>query len=141
MWTIHPVYCENVIIRQVTVITRGKNGDGIDVDSCRNVLVECCRFDVNDDAVVIKSGRDDDGLRINRPSENIVVRHCRSGLGTPCHGAVAIGSESSGGVNNVYVHDCHFDGTKRAVRLKSMRGRGVPSKTCGCMTSLPVRCG
>jgi polygalacturonase len=123
MWTIHPVYCENVIVRKVTLHTKGPNNDGVNPDSCRNVLIEYCNFDTNDDAVAIKSGRDEDGWRVGRPSENIVVRHCRFGLGEACDGVVSIGSEMSGSVRNVLIRDCHFDRTVRGIRIKSMRGR------------------
>lgn len=120
-WTIHPVYCENVIIRRVHVLTDGPNNDGIDPESCRNVLIEHCVFDTGDDCVVLKSGYNEDGWRVARPMENLVMRWCSSKRG---HGGLVIGSEMSGDVRNVYVHDCEFTGTDRAVRIKSKRGRG-----------------
>jgi polygalacturonase len=120
-WTIHPVYCEDVIIRRVNVITDGPNNDGIDPDSCRNVLIEHCTFATGDDCVVLKSGYNEDGWRVARPMENLVMRWCSSRRG---HGGLVVGSEMSGDVRNVYVHDCEFDGTDRAVRIKSKRGRG-----------------
>lgn len=120
-WTIHPVYCENVIIRRVHVLTEGPNNDGIDPDSCRNVLVEHCVFDTGDDCLVLKSGYNEDGWRVARPTENVVMRWCTSKRG---HGGLVIGSEMSGDVRNVYMHDCDFDGTDRAVRIKSRRDRG-----------------
>lgn len=120
-WTIHPVYCENVIIRRVHVLTDGPNNDGIDPDSCRNVLVEHCVFDTGDDCLVLKSGYNEDGWRVARPTENVVMRWCSSQRG---HGGLVIGSEMSGDVRNVYLHDCEFDGTDRAVRIKTRRDRG-----------------
>jgi polygalacturonase len=120
-WTLHPIYCENVIIRRVNVLTDGPNNDGIDPDSCRNVLIEYCVFDTGDDCVVLKSGYNEDGWRVARPTENVVMRHCSSKRG---HGGLVIGSEMSGDVRNVYMHDCEFEGTDRAVRIKSKRGRG-----------------
>ena len=120
-WTIHPVYCENVIVRRVTVDTDGPNNDGIDPDSCRNVLIEHCTFSTGDDCVVLKSGYNEDGWRVGRPTENVVMRWCTSRRG---HGGLVVGSEMSGDVRNVYVHDCEFEGTDRAVRIKSRRGRG-----------------
>jgi len=120
-WTIHPVYCENVIVRHVTVDTDGPNNDGIDPDSCRNVLIEYCTFSTGDDCVVLKSGYNEDGWRVHRPTENVVMRYCSSQRG---HGGLVVGSEMSGDVRNVYMHDCDFDGTDRAVRIKSLRGRG-----------------
>ncbi len=120
-WTVHPIYCENVIIRKVKVITDGPNNDGIDPDSCRNVLIEHCLFDTGDDCVVLKSGYNEDGWRVGRPTENVVMRYCASKRG---HGGLVIGSEMSGDVRNVFMHDCEFEGTDRAVRIKSKRGRG-----------------
>lgn len=120
-WTIQPTYCENVIIRRVTIDTDGPNNDGIDPDSCRNVLVEYCNFATGDDCLVLKSGYDADGRRVDRPTENVVMRHCFSARG---HGGLVIGSEMSGSVRNVYMHDCEFDGTDRVLRIKSRPGRG-----------------
>lgn len=121
MWTIHPVYSENVIVRRVTVQTDGPNNDGLNPDSSKNVLVEDSFFSTGDDCVVIKAGLNEDGWRVGRPSENIVVRRLRGQRG---HGGVVIGSEMSGGVKNVFVDDCEFVGTDRGLRIKSMRGRG-----------------
>ena len=121
MWTIHPIYSENVIVRRVTVLTDGPNNDGLNPDSSKNVLVEDSFFSTGDDCVVIKSGLNEDGWRVGRPSENIVVRRLRGQRG---HGGVVIGSEMSGGVKNVFVDDCEFVGTDRGLRIKSMRGRG-----------------
>jgi polygalacturonase len=121
MWTMHPVYCENVLVRNVAVDTRGPNTDGLNPDSCRNVVVEGCSFATGDDCVAINSGMNEDGWRVAKPCENIVVRNCVMSEG---HGAVAIGSGMSGGVRNVYVHDCRMIGGDQGIRLKSMRGRG-----------------
>ncbi len=125
-WTITPTYCENVIVRRVRIQTVGEyghtpNGDGVDPSSSRNVLIEHCVFDTGDDCIAIKAGRDADGLRVNRPTENIVIRHCAGYQG---HGGVVVGSETSGGIRNVLAYDCVFNGTDRIVRLKSARGRG-----------------
>ena len=120
-WTINPVYCENVIVRRVNVDTDGPNNDGLDPDSCSNVLVEYCTFSTGDDCVVLKSGYDEDGRRVGRPTENVVVRHSSSKRG---HGGLVIGSEMSGSVRNVYMHDCDFEGTDRVLRIKSRPGRG-----------------
>ncbi|MGQ9649533.1 MAG: glycosyl hydrolase family 28 protein [Phycisphaerae bacterium] len=120
-WTIQAVYCENVLVRNITVTNDGPNNDGFNADSCRNVLVEHCTFATGDDSVAIKSGLNEDGWRVGRPSENIIVRHCRMMRG---HGGVVIGSDMSGGVRNVFVHDCDFSGSQIGIRLKSSRGRG-----------------
>ncbi len=120
-WTIQAVYCENVLVRNITITNEGPNNDGFNADSCRNVVVEHCTFATGDDSVAIKSGLNEDGWRVGRPSENIVVRHCRMMRG---HGGVVIGSDMSGGVRNVFVHDCDFSGSLMGIRLKSSRGRG-----------------
>ncbi|MGM9937916.1 MAG: glycoside hydrolase family 28 protein [Candidatus Ornithomonoglobus sp.] len=120
-WTIHPVYCENVTVRKVHVSTHGPNTDGLNPDSCRNVLIENCIFETGDDCIAINSGLNEDGWRADRPCENIEIRNCVMNGG---HGAVVIGSAMSGGVRNVYAHDCKISGTMQGIRLKSMRGRG-----------------
>jgi hypothetical protein len=120
-WTIHPIYCENVTIRGVTVRTDGPNNDGIDPDSCRNMLIEECVFDTGDDCIVLKSGYNQDGWRVAKPTENVIVRNCRCSRG---HGGLVIGSEMSGGVRNVFMEDCQFEGTDRAIRIKSRADRG-----------------
>lgn len=125
-WTITPTYCENVIVRRVRIVTEGDyghtpNGDGVDLSSCKNVLIEYCEFDTGDDCIAIKSGRDRDGLRVGIPTEDVVIRHC---VGLRGHGGVVIGSETSGGIRNIYAFDCRFAGTDRIVRIKTARGRG-----------------
>jgi polygalacturonase len=121
MWTMHPVYCENVIVRDVNVKTSGPNGDGLNPDSCRNVLVEGCSFYTGDDCIAINSGMNEDGWRVGIPCENIHIRDCNMSEG---HGAISIGSGMSGGVRNLYAHDCRVTGGDQGIRLKSMRGRG-----------------
>ena len=110
-----------MIVRGVTVRSEGPNTDGLNPDSCRNVLVEGCTFHTGDDCIAINSGMNEDGWRVNRPCENIVIRDCTMNEG---HGAVAIGSGMSGGVRNVHVSNCHVTGGDQGIRLKSMRGRG-----------------
>ena len=120
-WTIHPIYCQNTTIRGVQVITDGPNNDGIDPDSCRDVLIENCNLETGDDCVVLKSGYNEDGWRVGRPTENVIMRKCSSRRG---HGGLVIGSEMSGGVRNVFMEDCEFAGTDRAIRIKSRADRG-----------------
>lgn len=105
-WTIHIYRCEGGIARNLDVYAHGHNNDGIDLEMTRNFLVEDCVFDQGDDGVVIKSGRNHDAWRIGRPTENIVVRNCRV---KNAHGLLVIGSEISGGIRNVYMHDCAMD--------------------------------
>ncbi len=104
-WTIHLFLSESVVARGIDIRAHGHNNDGIDPEMTRNLLVENCRFDQGDDAVAIKSGSNHDGWRLNTPTENVVIRNCDVIEG---HQLVAIGSELSGGVRNVYVHDCKF---------------------------------
>lgn len=120
-WTIHPIYCLNTTIRGVQVLTSGPNNDGIDPDSCRDMLIENCVFSTGDDCVVLKSGYNQDGWRVGRPTENLIMRNCFSRRG---HGGLVIGSEMSGGVRNVFMEDCEFEGTDRAGRIKSRADRG-----------------
>ncbi len=122
-WNLHPFLCEDVVIRNLTVRNPwySQNGDGLDVESCRRVLVEECSFDVGDDAICVKSGKGEQGRRLAQPCEGLVVRNCTVYHG---HGGFTIGSEMSGGVRNVLVQDCTFIGTDMGVRFKSTRGRG-----------------
>ena len=123
-WTIHPLKCENIIVRDLDIRARGHNTDGIDPDQTRNMLIEHCIFDQGDDAIVIKAGRNHDGWR-GQPSENIVIRHCTIRKG---HRFLAIGSEMSGGVRNIYLHNCKLDNKRGSVRtllyLKTNHRRG-----------------
>ncbi len=122
LWNVNPVYCENVIIRGITVnSTDVPSGDGIDISSCRNVLIEYSTLNCGDDCFTLKSGRCEDGLRVNRPTENVVIRYC---LAKDGHGGITCGSETAGGIKNVYLHDCVFDGTRTGFRFKTRRNRG-----------------
>lgn len=121
-WTIHLFMCENAIARGLDVYAHGHNNDGIDIEMTRNVLVENCSFDQGDDAVVIKSGRNRDAWRTDMPSENIVVRNCRIVHG---HALLGIGSEMSGGVRNVYMHDCDAPASVlQVLQVKTNERRG-----------------
>jgi polygalacturonase len=121
MWTVHNLYCDKVLVRNVNIITRGVNNDGLIIDSTKNVLIEGCYFDTGDDCVVLKSGLNEDGWRVGRPTEKVIVRNCKTKQG---HGGVTIGSEMSGDVRDIFVHNCEFNGTANGIRVKSMRGRG-----------------
>ncbi|MBD2700502.1 glycoside hydrolase family 28 protein [Spirosoma sp. BT702] len=109
-WTIHPYLCKNVVIRKIKVYAHGHNNDGVDPEMSQNVLIENCLFDQGDDAIAIKSGRNPEGWRLKTPSKNIVIRNCTVKNG---HQLVAIGSELSGGIENVFVDSCRVvDGAK-----------------------------
>jgi len=122
-WTIHPLLCEHITLRNVIVRNPwyGQNNDALDLESCRNGLVEGCSFDTGDDGICIKSGRDAEGRKRGVPTENIIVRNCTVFRG---HGGFVIGSEMSGGVRNLFVSDCNFLGTDVGLRFKTARGRG-----------------
>lgn len=121
-WTIHPVYSRNVTVRNVTVVSKHLNSDGVDPDSCEDVLIERCRIHVSDDCIAIKSGRDQDGWRVARPTRNVVIRDCE--MSTRIAGAVAIGSEMSGGTSNVFVERIHVKRAKQALYFKANLDRG-----------------
>lgn len=122
-WNIHPLMSEDVIVRNLTVRNPwyAQNGDGIDLESCKNVLIYNNTFDVGDDAICFKSGKNEDGRRRGMPTENVIVKNNVVYHG---HGGFVIGSEMSGGVRNVHVSNCTFMGTDVGLRFKSTRGRG-----------------
>ena len=128
-WVMHPLLSKNITVRNVTVHNDGPNGDGCDPESCENVLIENCVFDTGDDCIAIKSGRNEDGREggkgryVGRPSKNIIVRNCVMKDG---HGGVVIGSEISGGCNNVFVENCKMDSPNldRILRIKTNSCRG-----------------
>ena len=124
VWCVHVLYSENVVLEDLTIRAAHTipSSDGIDVDSSRRVRIRRCDIDVNDDCISIKSGKDADGLRVNRPSEDIVIEKCRFGYG---HGGVAMGSETSGGIRNVEVRQCLMEADNWApIRFKSQPSRG-----------------
>lgn len=121
-WTIQAVYCEGVLARRLVVRTPdAPNANGIVIDSSRDVLIEDCQIEAGDDCISLKSGMNEDGWRIGRPTENVVIRRVRA---TGGHGGLAIGSEMSGGIRNVLVQDCRWEGLRAGLRLKAARGRG-----------------
>jgi polygalacturonase len=123
MWEIHPVLCTNVTVRGVDILSHGPNNDGCDPESCKDVLIDRCTFDTGDDCIAIKSGRNEDGRRLNVPVENVIVRDCVMKDG---HGGVVIGSEISGGARNIFAERCRMDSPQldRALRIKSNSVRG-----------------
>jgi polygalacturonase len=122
-WCLHPIMSEHLTVRNLTVLNPwfAQNGDGIDVESCKNVVIENSKFDVGDDGICIKSGRDEAGRKRGMPTENLLVRNC---IVYHAHGGFVIGSEMSGGARNIYVEDCTFIGTDIGLRFKTTRGRG-----------------
>ncbi|GAA4460244.1 hypothetical protein GCM10023189_35060 [Nibrella saemangeumensis] len=122
-WCLHPLLCEHITLRNLTVRNPwyAQNGDGVDFESCRNGLIEGCTLDVGDDGICIKSGRDEEGRKRGVPTENFIVRNNTVFHG---HGGFVIGSEMSGGVRNLFVSNCNFLGTDVGLRFKTARGRG-----------------
>lgn len=120
-WNVVPQYSDSIIIRGVTVNSFGHGRtDGIDIDSSHDVLIEYCTLDCQDDCFTMKSGRGLDALRAGRATENVVIRHCKALRGA---GGLVCGTETGGGIHNIYCRDCEFRGTDQGVRLKTRRPR------------------
>ncbi len=122
-WTNHLVYCEDILVDGVRVYAPAlsPNTDGVNLDSTRNAIVRGIFADTGDDAVCVKSGRDEDAWRVGRPTENVIIEDC---IVEKAHGGFVVGSEMSGGIRNVLVRNCDYRGGRRGIRLKSRRGRG-----------------
>jgi polygalacturonase len=122
-WEVHPVLCRNVTVQGVVIDTQGPNNDGVDVESCKSVVIRGCTFDAGDDCIAIKSGREADGLRVNVPSEDILIEHCTMRVK---YGAITLGSDLTGGIRNVYVRDCTIGGPRLYfglyIKTNSIRG-------------------
>ena len=118
-WIIHPVFCDNVTVRNVYIDSNNYNNDGCDPESSTNVLIENMDFNVGDDGIAIKSGRDQDGWRIGQATENVIIRNCHF-----ARWAITIGSEMSGGVRNIFIEDCKIDSCRNGIYFKSNLDRG-----------------
>ena len=124
MWSIHPTCCENVTARNLVIRSTGGNGDGIDVDSCRQVRIEQCDIATGDDCIAIKSGRGMEGYRLARPTEDVLISGCT--LADSLFACIGIGSETSGGIRDVRIENCKFTHAKSfAIYIKSNSGRGA----------------
>ncbi|MGA8939127.1 MAG: glycoside hydrolase family 28 protein [Acidobacteriaceae bacterium] len=121
MWSIHPVYCEDVLFRNVTV---HGGADGIDVDSCKHVVIDGCNFSTGDDCISLKSGRGEEGYTIHRPTQDVRIINCTF---ADTHWAcIGIGSETSGGIRNIHIEHCKCLGARTfAIYIKSRPGRGA----------------
>ena len=130
-WNLHPLWCKDLTVKDVVVRNPhySTNGDGIDIDACEGVVVVGSSFDVGDDAICIKSGKNEDGRRHGRKCRNLIISDCTVYHG---HGGFVVGSEMSGGVENIFVRDCRFIGTDTGLRFKSTRGRGGVVKDIWC---------
>ncbi len=125
-WTVHPYYCDNISFLNLYIHnpSDSPNTDGLDPESCRDVKVLGTVISVGDDCMAIKSGKYYMALKHHKVTENVVIRNCKFERG---HGSVTVGSEAAGGVKNVRVSQCIFDGTDRGLRIKTRRGRGKRS--------------
>lgn len=122
-WNVHPLMCEDITIENCNIKNPwyAQNGDGLDLESCNRAIIYKTVFDVGDDAICIKSGKNKEGRDWKRPCENVIIEGCTVLHG---HGGFVIGSEMSSGARNIYVHNCLFNGTDTGLRMKSTRGRG-----------------
>jgi polygalacturonase len=137
LWSIHLAFCDGVVARNLTIRSTASNGDGIDVDSCKHVRIEHCDIDTGDDAIAIKSGRGAEGVRIGRPTEEVVITNCTLGSG---YAGVAIGTELSGGIRNVVMEDCAFTRGANSIYIKSRTDRagfieGITGRNLDCRAS------
>ncbi|MFG1910174.1 glycoside hydrolase family 28 protein [Kribbella sp. NPDC048928] len=120
-WQIHPVLCTNVTIRDLVIDSQGPNNDGIDLESCRSVVVQRCVIAAGDDCLALKSGREADGLQVGVPTEDVLIEDCELRVK---YGAITLGSDLTGGIRNVYVRDCRIDGPYFALYIKTNAVRG-----------------
>jgi hypothetical protein len=137
LWSIHLAFCDGVIARNLTMRSGQSNGDGIDVDSCKQVRIEHCDIDTGDDAIALKSGRGSEGVRIGRPTEDVVITNCLLGSG---FAGVGIGTELSGGIRRVVMEDCTFTRGANSIFIKSRNDRGgfvedIKGKNLDCRAS------
>ncbi len=124
MWSIHCTYCENVLIRNLTIRSTGGNGDGIDIDSCKHVLIDGCDISTGDDCISVKSGRGMEGYSLMRTSEDVHIRDCT--MADSIFACIGIGSETSGGIRNILIERCKFTHARTfALYIKSRVGRGA----------------
>jgi polygalacturonase len=124
MWSIHPTLCDRVVLRNLNVRSTETNGDGIDIDSCRHVLIDSCDIASGDDCISLKSGRGEEANQMARPTEDVRIVNCTlEGRGYAC---IGIGSETSGGIRDVAIEHCKVTSVyKFAIYIKSRVGRGA----------------
>jgi polygalacturonase len=122
LWSIHPLLCSNVVAQNLTIRSVGSNGDGIDVDSCEDVLIDHCDINTGDDAISLKSGRGESAVRLDRPTRNVTIKDCT--LVSSIFAALGIGSELSGGISDVLVENSTLSGRQNGISFKSREGRG-----------------
>ena len=123
-WTVHPLYVKNLTLKNLHIENpyTAPNTDGIDVDSCEDVLIENCFVSVGDDGICIKSGSGPDGIRTNKPTVNVEIKGCTV---RNAHGGIVLGSETAAGMSGIHASDCDLSGTDRGIRIKSRRGSDI----------------
>lgn len=122
LWSIHPLFCRNFVAKNLKIRSVDVNGDGIDVDSCKDVLIDHCDINTGDDAIALKSGRGEAALRLACPTEDVIITNCT--LASSTFAALAIGTELSGGIRNVSMENCDLSGHQNGIFFKSRDGRG-----------------
>lgn len=125
-WTIHPAWCKNIIVRNVSIFNPedSPNTDGVNFDSCKRGLIEGIYVETGDDMCCLKAGKDQDAWDVGVPCEDIVIRNCKAALKCKGSGGITIGSETSACIKNAYIHDCELGNNYYAIRIKTMKGRG-----------------
>lgn len=124
MWSIHPTYCENISIKNLTIRSTGGNGDGIDIDSCKHVRIDGCDISTGDDCIAIKSGRGMEGYSLLKTTEDVLITNCT--FSDSIFACIGIGSETSGGIRGVRIEHCKFTHAQTfAIYIKSRPGRGA----------------
>jgi polygalacturonase len=124
MWSIHPTYCENVFLENLTIRSTGGNGDGIDIDSCKHVRIDRCDISTGDDCIAIKSGRGSEAYKLLKTTEDVRISNCT--LADSIFACIGIGSETSGGIRGVHIEHCKFVHAQTfAIYIKSRVGRGA----------------
>jgi polygalacturonase len=124
MWSLHPTYCEHLVFKNLTIRSTGGNGDGIDIDSCKHVVIDSCDISTGDDCIAIKSGRGMEGYTLLRTTEDVLITNCT--FADSIFACIGIGSETSGGIRNVRIEHCKFTAAKSyAIYIKSRPGRGA----------------
>lgn len=124
MWSIHPANCENISIKNLTINSTGGNGDGIDIDSCKHVVIDGCTFSTGDDCISLKSGRGEEAFSQMHTTEDVLISNCT--FTDAIFACIGIGSETSGGIRNARIQHCKFIGARTyAVYIKSRFGRGA----------------
>jgi polygalacturonase len=134
IWCIHPMFCTNLLIKNLYVRSQGTNGDGIDVDSCSKVTIQNCDISAGDDAISLKSGRGQEAVREGKPTEDVIIKDSK--LASVHFAAIGFGTEISGGVRNVTISNCTISGVQNAIFIKSRDGRGgyMENITCENLT-------